>query len=282
VIGIPIHDNDFHTRVSDEPLIPGSTRADSPERMWALYEDVLKWIASKEDINVIGINALLDMIVDDRNRMVTQDMLCEAAQTVLKSPSCPPDYIDLGDDYLSLTDCFQAFAFNLKEYNSWGTPPFNVEVNDILGPTEYRGIEKPAGTMKLPSNVEGPRGAQRGTVDIPVNEIPTTPKPQVVELKLTGEEIITLAGTLNLTYEVPASVMIRGKEYHPGVFLYLMAAVIDNIFSTGNPGQVSFQGAMNVLPPHTQKNVSADALTKLQFWSYKPYRFNSNLSSLKR
>jgi hypothetical protein len=96
-----------------------------------------------------------------------------------------------------------------------------------------------------------------------------------VDIETPGTQIIAAAKSLDLTKEIPFNVTVNGKEINPAVFLHLMAQTIQNLSASQAPGTVRVRGVVNVLPLQVQQNRLADALTKLQFWTFKPLRWKA-------
>jgi len=267
-LALPVHDFDFLPRERGEANIPLVIREQEIEKFREAYERMIRWAVEHPDVRVVTHREIIDRVIDDRSKTVSRENLLKAAKQILSSKDAPPIYIDLDDDYLSLSDCFQAFVFSLRGYNNYKVLPFFACASDILGPTEYRGIQKPQGKMPTFSAEER---------RIPASErnkpIVTTPPPAQVNLSVSGESVIITASGLDLTSKVPAAVELSGREIHAGVFLYCMASVYQDLYNGKNPQQIRLNGLMHILPKQVQENRQADALTKLQFWTFKPMRF---------
>lgn len=90
-----------------------------------------------------------------RDRALTLEAAGRAADHLLTHwPICthwgdlggPPDYVDAGGEYLSLSQVFQALAYSLAHYREEGRLPDRVTVKDIYGPVDtplYREGEEP-------------------------------------------------------------------------------------------------------------------------------------------
>jgi hypothetical protein len=170
-------------------------------------------------------------------------MQVKAAEAVAASQTAPPEYIDLGGDYLSLADAFQAFAHALARFAESGKLPDSVQAVDLLGPTEYRASGLP-----------------------PVMAAVTLPT-------VTGEEIVGAAKRVSpaLRDRIPAEVAVGRHKLNPAEFLLAMGQTILAIAKTGQPKPVSLH-AVDLLPASVRENRLADRLTKLQFWTFKPER----------
>ncbi|HPA17218.1 MAG TPA: hypothetical protein PLU30_05690 [Verrucomicrobiae bacterium] len=273
-IAVLVHDHDFldgSTSIRERGSPAGS--ADLQHRFWETYEKLVNWAAAHPRLKVVTFEEILDQISDDRVKTVTRDALLQAAAVVVASPAAPPEYIDVGGDYLSLADAFQAFAFALAHFAQHGELPHHVEARDILGPTHYRAEERPErGTLEFAQGEDHLR--VRGAPPIDPRSVPTTPKPQSAQIETPGPKVISAAKVLDLSREIPSDVIVDEMDVNPAVFLQLMAQTIQNIHATRECGTARIHGDVNVLPRQVQQNVLADALTKLQFWTFKPERWN--------
>lgn len=251
-IAVLVHDTDFAQR-SPTPPREGSpvASADLGQRFWDTYEKLLRWAVAHPRLKVMTFEEILAGIADDRTKTVERDALLQAAAVVAGSPAAPPEYVGMDGDYLSLADAFQAFAAALAHFEKEGALPDNVVARDILGPTRYRPEERPT---------------------IGPSTSPITSRSEPVDIETPGAQIIAAAMLLDLSKEIPSRVGVGGKEVNPAVFLKLMAQTIQSIAASGDPGTVRVRGEVNVLPLQVQQNPLADALTKLQFWTFKPER----------
>jgi hypothetical protein len=134
VFAIPIHDFDFF---QEERQV---LSREAQEEKWSHYEKFLAWLAQESGIQVLSMRELYAKVVDDRQRTMTSAQLLEVARILSESGSELPEYIDLGKDYFSLTDAFQALTYALR--NKRLSEP--ASSFDILGPTEeFVGIAQP-------------------------------------------------------------------------------------------------------------------------------------------
>jgi hypothetical protein len=274
-VAVLIHDHDF---LQGSPVLPqvaflrGS--AELQRQLWDTYEKLVKWAVKHPRFRVVTSDDILDHIADDRTKTVSRAAMLKAAEAVAASRAAPPEYVDLEGDYLSLADTFQAFALALAHFAQHGKLPESVVTRDILGPTRYRAEERPErGALEFVQDEDHLRPLGRSTTD--PQTIATTPTPQSVDIETPGTQIIAAAKSLDLTKEIPFNVTVNGKEINPAVFLHLMAQTIQNLSASQAPGTVRVRGVVNVLPLQVQQNRLADALTKLQFWTFKPLRWKA-------
>ncbi|MEW6358802.1 MAG: hypothetical protein AB1696_20875 [Planctomycetota bacterium] len=274
-IAVLIHDHDF---LQGSPVLPqhgflcGS--AEMQRQLWETYEELVRWAAKNPRLKVVTFEEILDQIADDRTKTASREAVLRTADAVAASPAAPPEFIDLGGDYFSLSDAFQVLAFSLADFAREGTLPETVTVRDILGPTHYRSAEKPArGALEQAQDMMQLHKEGRLTTD--PGKIATTPKSQSVQIEVSGEKIIAVARSLDLAKEVPASIQVAGEDVNQAMFLQLMAQTVRNIHASKAAGTMRLRGEVNVLPRQVQQNMLADALTKLQFWTFKPERWRA-------
>ena len=232
-VAILIHDHDF-------------LRGPPPlrERLWRVYESLVRWAAQHPRLQVVTYEEILDRIADDRAKTVSRVAVLRAAERVAAAQTAPPEYIDLGGDYLSLTDAFQAFVQSLRVFAETGRLPETVRVKDLLGPTEF-----------APSHLPSLMAAVR---------LP----------EMAGEEIVAAARRVGaaMADRLPAQVQVGDLSLNPAEFLWAMASTLTAIHKTGKPSSL-FLHAVDALPASGRENRLADPLTQLQFWTYKPLRW---------
>jgi len=98
-----------------------------------------------------GINNLeeiaeLEMPPKSKDKTLVQKDILQASEFLLEhwpiathwgDLGGPPDYVDLGGRYLSLSETFQALVYSLAEYRNNGQLPEKVIVKDLYGPVDY-------------------------------------------------------------------------------------------------------------------------------------------------
>lgn len=241
LVSLLIHDTDFFRGRT------GSQWA----QIWQKYEDFLRW-ALGPGYQIISIEDLYDLAVDDRERTMTKAELQQIAEFYVKkveilSPYYPPDYIDLGKDYFSLADAWQALAQALAYYQQIGSLPDRVTAGDILGPSVLVKLETTPGVIS-------------------------------------ADEILkSAAASLRvLSDRVPSSVRLEqeGLEINASEHLYLMAKEFLALLSGSKAPIEVFKISMvskNVeairSEPSDPRLRRADPLTKQQFWTFKPARW---------
>ena len=234
-LAVLIHDTDF---LSGPPALR--------QRLWETYERLVRWAAKHPRLKVVTFEEILDRIADDRTKTVSRAALLKAAEIVSASPTAPPDYVDLSGDYLSLADTFQAFAQSLRAFAETGKLPESVKTMDLLGPTE----------------------AHRSGLPVVMAAVPLP--------KVTGEEVVAAAKQVcaEMTDRIPAQVSVGNLKLNPAEFLFAMAQTVTAITQTGKPAPLSLH-AIEQLPRGVRENKLADPLTKLQFWTFKPERWEA-------
>lgn len=233
-IAVVAHDHDFE----------GPVDAQGPAKeFWEAHERVLRWAAAHSKLKVTTFDEILDQVEDDRHKTVDRNALLKIAGALARAKGAPPEYIALDGDYLSLADAFQALASGLSSFARNGCLPEQVKTLDILGPTKYCPGE--------------PATSASGESD---------------ERSIQGRDVIAIASGLDLSKEIPSRLTVGGRDINPATFLRLMASTIGNIASSGQPGVLQSGPGLNVLPIGAQRNILADPLTKLQFWTFKPQR----------
>ena len=247
LISLLIHDTDFFR---------GRTPAQA-EQIWQKYEEFIKWALAR-DYQVVALEDLYDLVIDDRERTITKQQLQKIAEFYVKQvdgrgerpfapTTYPPDYMDLGNDYFSLADAWQALIQALAHYQQAGSLPDQLMTRDILGPTVLVKLE-------------------------------TTPR------TISPEDILKSAATAlaEPLDRVPSSVRLEqaGIEVNASEHLYLMAKEYLSLLSDGPLPVELFKISMisrnveAIAPdPNDPRNGQADSLTKQQFWTFKPARW---------
>lgn len=241
MVSLLIHDTDFFR---------GRTVAQA-EQIWQRYEEFVKWALAR-GYQIVSLEDLYDLAVDDRERTISKTELQKIAEFYIKqveglSPHYPPDYIDLGSDYFSLADTWQALAQALAHYQKTDSLPDQVVAKDILGPTVL---------IKL----------------------------ETTRRAISADDILRSAVTevSRLKDRVPSSVKLEqaGVEINTSEHLYLMAKEFLHLLS-GSPMPVEIfkisiisKNVEAIGPnPNDPRVGRADPLTKQQFWTFKPARW---------
>lgn len=246
-VTILMHDTDFWL---------GLTQSQK-NLVWTYYDSLMNWAKNNSQIQPIVLGDLWNLVIDDRIRNVSKSNLSVAVDTTISiierntSPFSLPTYIatrGAETDYLSLVDLYVLLLHSLRAYNSSGQLPDNLSTRDILGPTIRTSLAAP--TL---SNLSGTSVVQAAAV--------------VAE---------------TLTNSIPHSLLVFPgmQELDASEFLYTMAQVYRNIYRSGNPQTVRLKD----ISPYTSQslyNTSADSLTKLQFWTYKPVRWRTSPTGIK-
>jgi len=237
-VAVLIHDHDF---LRGPPV--------QLRQLGEAYANLVRWAAKHPHLRVVTHEDILEMIADDQTKIVSRDGLLKAAGAIAASPVAPPDYVDLGGDYLSLADAFQAFAQSLRAFAELGELPESVKTEDVLGPTEAHisGLPSITAAMVLP--------------------------------QVRGQEVVGAAEEVcaEMTDRIPSQVSVGTLKLNPAEFLFAMAQTVSAIADTGTPALVSLH-AVDVLPRSVRENPLADPLTKLQFWTFKPERWKRQAS----
>jgi len=262
-ISTTMHETDFYMagRWTDpgSPLKP----AEATEAIWRVWEETIAYAAEGGAFRTASYRDVIEMVVDDRERTLSRGEVGRAADCLVDRMSDwtghgrvahTPDYIDLGGDYLSLADAFQALAQSLAHYAAAGTLPDTVHVRDIHGP-----IDTPP-----PPREAGP--PQRGYGPL-----------RLVE----GEKVLEAASGIasDPILKVPAAIQVDGlpREINPAEFLYLAAQEYRMIEARGKPAPVIFVQA-SVLPRQGLRGAAGPVAERqrwyalLQLWTYKPAR----------
>lgn len=226
-----IHDYDFFQERRKR------LSAEEKEAVWSNYERFLTWLTHDSTLRTITMRDLYSMVIDDRERTIEKEKLIEIAKIVSETGSSLPDYIDLGEDFLSLSDAFQALASALQYYAAHQKLPERSSTSDILGPT------KSSPKLSAPIEVE-------------------------------GERIVEAVQRITFKDRVPASVEVAGKKMNAAEFLVAMAKEYLFLAGDGKRKNVEIE-PLELIPRSARSNSKADPLTQLQFWTFKPVRWRS-------
>ncbi len=218
------------------------------EKLWSTYEKIVSWMAGNRDIHIVTSREVYAAAIDDREKTLTMKELGLAADmllTTMNRDGFPPEYVALGEDFLSLADAFQAFAQSLAYYRQKGKLPERVQTEDVLGPTElFTG--------------------------------------HAVASQVDGEEVVERAETVaaNIQDRIPSKIDLAGQQVNASEFLYVMAGEFRAIVENQKLGNVQVQPMGTVhrsiadMRPQGLRKM-ADPLTKLQFWTFKPARYTT-------
>lgn len=209
---------------------------------------VMELIPNNPEMGLLTGEDLVNRVIDDRERAWTPERIYEASGFLLENwDGRPPPYIDLGEDYLSLSDAFQALAYSLTYYAKHGILA-EVRIWDILGPTQ-----------------ESERHALEGSIP--------------------GESLLSTVASTDIEDRVPATVKLEpsGTEVNAAEFLYLMAQEFRGLWEARRPVQVNLRGssvfpAQVPLPPLRERIDGArprPGRGDLQMWTYKPCRWKT-------
>jgi len=239
----------------EEAKLPSFLLRSEEERKEALerWESLVRYVVmelipNNPEMGLITGEDLVNMVIDDRERTLSPERIYEAAEFLLINwDEQPPAYIDFGDDYLSLSDVFQALTCSLTYYAKYGMLP-EVRTWDILGPTEE--VEK-----------------------------------HVLEGTVPGENLLSTVASIEINDRVPAAVRLKrnGTELNAAELLYIMAQEYKGIWETKKPVPVKLKGsvifpAQVQLPPHREKIDRARlrfGQRDLQMWTFKPCRWKN-------
>ena len=208
----------------------------------------MELIPNNSEMGLITGEDLVNMVIDDRERTLTPEKVYDAAKFLLnKWDEQPPAFVDFGDDYLSLSDAFQALTYSLTYYSKHGILP-EVRTWDILGPTEE--IEK-----------------------------------HTLEGNISGENLLSIVASINIEDRVPANIKLKpsGVEINAAEFLHLTAQELKGIWETKKPVPVNLEGSSIIpaqipLPPHRENIDMAGprfVQRDLQMWTLKPCRWKN-------
>ena len=215
------------------------------EHLWKFYAQLVHWAANHSSLRVINYEDLFHLIADDRTKVIARNDLLKAGWQVIHSETALPAYIDLDGDYLSLAEVFEGFLQASLEFCEEKEVMENFSVGELLGPIDYF-------TSGLPS-----QGSK--------NELPV----------VAGSDVIQAACRLSkerLDF-VPTQVTVGNWVLNPAEFLVVMAETFLKLDQDANFIKIPMR-AMDVLPTGVREFSKADALTKLQFWTFKPERWS--------
>ena len=183
----------------------------------------------RHDVRVVTCRDLLTMVEPlEKERTLTKEKVTEAADYLIRNwtdimplfGSHPPSYVDLGAEWLSLADAFQALTQTLAYYHRYGSLPETVAIREVLGP-----------------------------VDAFSNE-PLLP-PRVFNFQMVaGEEILGAAASVipEMKERIPGRIKLGSiGEVNPVEFLYLMAQEVKTLSRTGKPSPAAFVSC-NIIP----------------------------------
>lgn len=225
----PIHDYDFFQKDRR------GLSQDEQEKIWQNYESLWSWIRANPEIEVINMREVYEMAIDDRNRNIQKNTIIKLAEIISEVKSYLPEFLDLGDDYFSLNDTFQAFVEALKYYYDNKTLPESVFVQDLLGPTdEFEGI----------------------TNYVTIKE----------------SDLLGAVNKIKIKEEIPAQISVGSLKLNPAEFLVLMAKELFSLSQENKLEDIELH-SVEMIPEGVLENQKADKLTKLQSWTFKPARW---------
>jgi len=236
------------------------------KEVWRVFEELVAYVAHNPNIKAITCEDILNMVEHiEEERIVTAETVMRTTDFLLINWSTqagsgerrPPEYVNLGDEYLSLADAFQALIYSLAHYAKHSVLPKEVKIREILGPVDTPQTYAPP-EVGLPSITRS--GFYRTFVD--------------------GEDVISAAATVatKITDKIPGIIELKSiGKVNPAEFLYLMAQELRGINQKGRPTPVLLVPS-TMLPPHTY--VDPRLLTRwsdnirwfylLQLWTVKP------------
>lgn len=230
-----MHDHDF---------FQGYTQAQQ-DSLWSHYAQVLSWAVRNPNLTIVRIEDIYNAVVDDRTKEMTMSQLASAAQNLLDAINSTgsvfalPEYITVGNDYLSLCDLCQMLVSSLSIYGRTGTFPNTATARDILGPTVITAISS-------------------------------------LSVSLNRSEVVSAADSMamGMVDRVPSQISVGGRTIDAAEFLYLLAQAFLQIYHQQTATTVSLRD-INPVTAQANSNTLADNLTKLQFWTFKPLRWKS-------
>jgi hypothetical protein len=241
LVSLLIHDTDFFR----------NRTAAQEEQMWRKYEEVIRW-AQAHGYQIVSLEELFNLARDDRERTISKVELREIAefyeqQIEGSSPRYPPDYIDLGDDYFSLADAWQALAEALARYQQTGSLPESVVARDILGPTELVELKTAPRTISTSDILRSTAASVAETVD----RVPSSVRLEQAGIEINASEHLYLMAKEYLSVLAGTSISVE---------LLNVGLVSKNVEAIGPK-------------PNDSRIGQADPLTKQQFWTFKPARW---------
>ncbi|MBI5464296.1 MAG: hypothetical protein HY966_05010, partial [Ignavibacteriales bacterium] len=230
-----MHDLDF---------FQGYTQAQQ-DSLWSHYEEVLSWAVRNRNLTIVKIKDIYNAVVDDRTKAMTMSQLATAAQNLLDAINLTgsvfalPEYITVGNDYLSLCDLWQMLVSSLSIYKQTGVFPSVARTRDMLGPTVITAVSSPS-------------------------------------VSLNRSEIISAADStaMSMVDRVQSQVSVGGRTVDAAEFLYLTAQAFVQIYLQQSSTNISLRD-ISPITAQANGNTLADNLTKLQFWTFKPLRWRS-------
>ncbi|MBI3680907.1 MAG: hypothetical protein HY235_10980 [Acidobacteria bacterium] len=240
-VTLVVHDTDF-------------VQSPSPaqeEQRWQKYEELIQWALARK-YRMLTLEELYALALDDRERAVSQAQLRDIAQTYVRqvegsSPHYPPDFIDLKNDYFSLADAWQALAQALSQYRRTASLPDQTRTRDLLGPTVLVHLETATRTISADDILSSAAAALPEALD----RAPSSVKLQQAGIEVNASEHLYLMAKeyLMLLNGPPAPVEVSRVN--------LISKNVENIGRN----------------PDSPLSGRADALTRQQFWTYKPARW---------
>jgi len=119
---------------------------DMEAEQWKLENSPSAFYMEAYGIDDLEEVAKLEMPPKSKDKTLTQREILDVSEFLLEhwpiathwgDLGGPPDYVDIGDQYLSLSETFQALAHSLAEYKRNGQLPKKVIVKDLYGPVDY-------------------------------------------------------------------------------------------------------------------------------------------------
>jgi hypothetical protein len=240
------------------------------DQIWNIFEEAISFFAHSPRIQVVTSKELLKMVVPlESNRVLKLEQVLKAANALAWKKL--PNFIDLGNDFLSLADAFQAIIACLGYYYEKRILPESVMINEILGPTNDLELKEICGYDV--AYTHGYDVAFIGRLKYP-------------PVAIKGEEILKAANKISNEdmKKIPSviSVPSAGRNVNPAEFLDLMTKELQILIREGKPETVILEpknvlsSLANELRGRFETTRSGQRL-RLQYWTIKPARIRPNL-----
>jgi len=256
------------------------------DKIFKEYEEIIAFIVTNPEFKVVTSEDILNMVVPLKTeRTLSKEKIKKTADFIISDwmSSSPPEYIDLGDEYLSLADSFQALVYSLEHYADNKTLPEEITIREILGPTDtplslgIRGQRMFWGFSDVPCDIVSSKSLL-ATAKRVASEI-TDRIPGII--KLEGRKPI---GFIKDKPRIMDTISVREGCYrtsavNPAEVLYLMAQGYQKINQGNKKGPVLFKPALvspTCLTKISVKRSKASEIDKpqwfdiLQDWTVKP------------
>ena len=140
---------------------PQTLTKEETDRIFKEYEEVVAFVAGNPEFKVVTAEDIYNMVVPlEMEKILPREKVAKTAEFIIYNwGRHPPEYVDMGDDYLSLADAFQALAYSLAYYSDNRMLQERITIHEILGPTDtplslgIQALRMPGGMSDIPPDL---------------------------------------------------------------------------------------------------------------------------------